>query len=171
MNDEEIETKNLFNLVLFELEKYCSNVANHPRVNDDIHYAELRTKRAPLSRAVHWYLCDNGLVYQSWGPRMDVSRDEYANLWKLKPFDKKEVCQHILQKYGDYLNLFIKDFEDAQFSVECGLEQVLREKGIGKELDENFGSICRKYQDDAELSASEYNKYLIKKYAEIVFNN
>ncbi|MFA5303690.1 MAG: hypothetical protein WC393_04095 [Candidatus Nanoarchaeia archaeon] len=167
---EENQSKKLFNLVLYELEKYCSNVANHPMISHDCHYDALRTKSAPLHRAVHWYLLDNDLVYQAKCLRLDVEKNEYANMWKLKGFDKKNACEKIVEKYGEYLSLFAKDFDEMFFTIQCDLEKDLRCIGLDKELDEKFESLNKKYYDCAELSASEYNKFLLAKYAELILN-
>ncbi|MFA5333236.1 MAG: hypothetical protein WC376_01945 [Candidatus Nanoarchaeia archaeon] len=164
------QSKKLFNLVLYELEKYCRNVINHPLISNDCHYESLRTKNAPLHRAVHWYLLDNGLVYQANCLRLDVNKNEYANMWKLKVFDKKNACEKIVEKYGKYLSLFSKDFDEMFFKIQYDLEEDLRYKGLEKELDEKFDSLNKKYYGCADLSVSEYNKFLLEKYAELFLN-
>ncbi|MDD4353480.1 MAG: hypothetical protein PHN56_03415 [Candidatus Nanoarchaeia archaeon] len=165
---EENESKNLFNLVLFELEKYCKTVSNHPRVCDDANYAELRTSKVYFHRAIHWYLHDNGLVYQTKGPAMDVNKEEYAILWQLKNFDKKIVCQEILDKYEDYLKIS-PIVEKIDCVVNYSIETVLKEKGKDKELSEIFENLNKKYNSDIDIVIAEYNKLIINMYAEMVY--
>lgn len=167
---EENQSKKMFNLVLFELEKYCSNIENHPMVSHDCHYDDLRTVNAPLHRAVHWYLLDNDLVYQFKKLRLDIPKNEYANMWILKDFKKLDICGKIIEKYGDYLNLFYEDFEEMFFKINYNLEDELKKIGLGKELSEKFESLNKTYYGCSEISVSEYNKFLLGKYAELIFN-
>jgi hypothetical protein len=164
---ENFESKKMLNLVLFELEKYCSNIANHPSINHECHYSALRTKTAPLHRAVHWYLHDNGLVYQT-NKLISIKTNEQKKIWVLKKFEKLNICQKIIEKYDDYLNLFLDDFKTPSFTISYYLEEVLRNKGINNELNKTFESMNKLYEGDIDLSISEYNKFLLTKYAKII---
>jgi hypothetical protein len=167
--NERINNKNLFNLVLFELEKYANNARNNPLISDESHYAELRTKKAPLHRAIHWHLLDNGLIYPSKNLRLGAKKEEYENIWIIKNFNKSEVCQKIIEEYGEYLHNFLDDFEELFFRIDSGIEKELRRNGLSNELNNAFEQLNKKYSGNAEIVISEYNKLMLKKYAEIIF--
>lgn len=165
---EKISKEDLANLVLFELEKYCKTVTNHPLISDDANYAELRTNKAHFHRAIHWYLNDNGLVYQDKGLVLDTFEQKYSVMWFLKEFDKEKACKEIIEKYEEYLNIS-PYAEKIECIVNHTLENALKDKGKDEELSRIFEELNKKYESNADLIIAEYNKLMMNIYAEIFY--
>ena len=162
-NKKEIFT----NLVQFELEKYCSNICNHPRVNHSSHYETLTAECACIHRAIHWHLMDKGLVCQVRNQKSNASKEGYENIWFLKKFDKKNFSSEVVEEYYDYFNAYIKNPEEVHFNINYSLDAFLRGKGLSQELDSSFELLNKKYPDSPDMVISEYNKSLFKKYVNI----
>jgi hypothetical protein len=134
---EKIQEKKLFNLVLYELENYIKNIKKHPKIKDESNYAELRTAKAPLYHAIHWYLHDNYLIYQNRALRIN-NKNRYDRAWLLKDFDKLSVCEKITEKYAQYLMVSVDNIEEMIENADLRPEQELRNEKIAKELDEHI---------------------------------
>jgi uncharacterized protein YdcH (DUF465 family) len=130
----EIQSKKLFNLVLFELENYIKNITNNPNNSYEANVAELRTAKAPLYRAIHWYLHDNYLICQNRALKIK-NNSRYDRAWVLKDFDKLSVCEKITEKYASYLTVSINNIEEMIENADFGLEQELR---LIKKQEENI---------------------------------
>ncbi|VVB75840.1 Uncharacterised protein [Candidatus Tiddalikarchaeum anstoanum] len=121
----------LQNLVQRELKTYIDIVNSYPNVNDEHHFNPLRSTKHSVYRAIHWYLLDNRLIYQT-----ESAKDnnfDYKIIWKMKDFDKDTVVGGIIKKYQDYLEYFLEDLK-LETEVNESFESFLKRKSTKPDL-------------------------------------
>lgn len=168
--DEDFNEKLLANLVLYGLENY-SKTMNKSLMGDEKGCKLFLGKNSQIYRAIHWYLLENNIIEQKAilsKEYLEAGRIDHME-WEIKKFDSLKICKNIIEKYKIYLMNFANNLEKVFVSIDSNIENILREQNK-EEIDNKFAELQIKYEGDANLIASEFNKYLRKNYFEKIRN-